>query len=91
MSASVPDERDRWTTVRSVPRSAKRFSYLSGRSRALIVLGAAVQVVLQGAALRDIARRPAAEVNGPRLLWAALSFVNFVGPIAYFLMGRRPA
>ncbi len=68
----------------------KRFSELSGRSRALIVLGAVVQLVLQVAALRDIAHRPAAEVHGPKPLWVVLSFVNFAGPLAYFLVGRRP-
>lgn len=67
----------------------KRFSALPPRSRALIIVGAVVQFTLQGAALRDLKRRPAAQVKGPKPLWAALSFVNFVGPIAYLTFGRK--
>jgi hypothetical protein len=38
-------------------------------------------------ALVDLARRPAA--NGPRWLWALIIiFVNIIGPILYFLIGR---
>jgi hypothetical protein len=32
---------------------------------------------------------PMPRSNGPRRLWVAVSFVNFVGPIAYFAFGRR--
>ena len=45
--------------------------------------------LLVGAALADLRRRRPDEVNGPRKLWVAVSFVNFVGPLAYFLFGRR--
>ena len=48
-----------------------------------------VQVGLQAAALWDLRRRPRQEVRGPRPLWAAASFVNFLGPLAYFVFGRR--
>ena len=53
-----------------------------------VVLGA-VQLALLGAALWDISRRPAARIRGSKGLWTALSFINFVGPIAYFAAGRR--
>ncbi|MDL9935344.1 PLDc N-terminal domain-containing protein [Gordonia sp. ABSL1-1] len=69
----------------------KKFSELPPRSRALIIVGAIVQFALQAAALRDLKRRPAAQVNGPKPLWTALSFVNYFGPIAYFVVGRKPA
>ena len=69
----------------------KRWSELSGGQRLGIVAGAIVQFTLQGLALRDLARRPASQVNGPKLAWAAGTFINTVGPIAYFLLGRRPA
>jgi hypothetical protein len=49
----------------------------------------AVQLGLLGAALSDLARRSSAEVNGSKGVWAAVSFVNFVGPLAYFAFGRR--
>lgn len=48
-----------------------------------------VQLGLLITALLDIYRRPAEEIRGRKLLWALISFVNFVGPIAYFLVGRR--
>jgi hypothetical protein len=49
-----------------------------------------VQIVLLLAALTDIVRRPAAAIRGPRWLWLLVSFVNFVGPITYFVAGRKP-
>ncbi|GAA1355501.1 hypothetical protein GCM10009596_02830 [Arthrobacter rhombi] len=67
----------------------KRFNELgAGGKIGVMVLGAA-QVALQGAALKDLKDRPAAQVKGPKLLWFAVSFLNFGGPIAYFLIGRK--
>ncbi len=66
-----------------------RFQQLPARSRALIISAAFVQFALQFVALRDLKRRPAAEVKGPKKLWASLSFVNYFGPIAYLLVGRK--
>ncbi len=46
-----------------------------------------IQLGLMVFALIDLARRPAA--NGPRWLWAIIIiFVNIIGPIVYFLIGR---
>ncbi|WP_309080602.1 PLDc N-terminal domain-containing protein [Zhihengliuella sp.] len=52
------------------------------------VLGVA-QLALQFVVLRDIAERPAEEVNGPKAGWIAASFLNFGGPLAYLAFGRR--
>jgi len=41
------------------------------------------------AVLTDLRSRSAEEINGPRWVWAMLSAVNIVGPIAYFAFGRR--
>ncbi len=47
-----------------------------------------IQLGLMIFALIDLARRPTA--NGPRWLWAiVIIFINIIGPIAYFLIGRR--
>ena len=47
-----------------------------------------IQLGLMLFALLDLLRRPA--TNGPRWLWAIIIIlVNIIGPIAYFLIGRR--
>jgi hypothetical protein len=67
----------------------KRWSDLSSEQRAAILGAGVVQVGLQGAALRNLRRRPSTQVNGSKTMWTALSFVNFAGPLAYFAFGRR--
>lgn len=69
--------------------SRKKWSELSLPARAVIVAMGLLQIGLLLAALLDIRRRPAREINGPKPLWAALSFVNFIGPLAYFRKGRK--
>ncbi len=59
-----------------------------GQQTAILVM-ASVQVSLAATAWIDLARRPSALVRGPKPLWAAAIAVNFVGPIAYFVAGRR--
>ncbi|MCV9994785.1 MULTISPECIES: PLDc N-terminal domain-containing protein [Paeniglutamicibacter] len=46
------------------------------------------QLALQFVALRDLVKRPALEVNGPKSAWAAATFINFLGPLAYLAFGR---
>ncbi|HET8757271.1 MAG TPA: PLD nuclease N-terminal domain-containing protein [Solirubrobacteraceae bacterium] len=70
-------------------RKKKRWSELSGNQRVAVVAAGVVQVTLLFAALRDLWRRPADEVNGSKLLWTPVCFVNFVGPLAYFRFGRK--
>jgi len=54
------------------------------------IIGAAlVELSLLVAALVDLKRRPAEEVRGRKGVWAAVSFVNLVGPISYFAFGRK--
>ena len=66
-----------------------KWSELSAGQRAAIGAGGAVQVGLLAAALWDLTRVPPDRVRGPKALWVAASFVNFVGPITYFTCGRR--
>jgi hypothetical protein len=68
----------------------KRWQDLTGRQRYAIGALLVVQFALLGAALRDVRRRPEQELRGSRRLWTLAVFVNFVGPVAYFLFGRRP-
>ena len=67
----------------------KRWDELSGTQKGAIALSGAVQLALLAAALVDIYRRPAGEIRGGKRLWVAAAFVNYVGPISYFLFGRR--
>jgi hypothetical protein len=60
--------------------------------RRFVIAGGAVEGALKIAALVDLARRPAAQVRGPKRLWAvAITLVNSLGavPIAYLTYGRR--
>jgi hypothetical protein len=70
-------------------RRRRTWRELDPVQRTRIVVGGVVQVALQVAALLDLRRRSQAELNGSKRVWVMASFVNFVGPIAYFLTGRR--
>jgi Phospholipase_D-nuclease N-terminal len=71
----------------------KKWSDLTAREKAPFVLRGIVQVALLTAALVDIHRRPPEEINGSKWVWRAVALVNFmgIGPIAYFLFGRKRA
>lgn len=67
----------------------KAWNDFTASHKALVVTGAVAQFALLGAALWDIAHRPAAQVRGPKSLWVGVSFVNILGPMAYFVVGRK--
>lgn len=69
---------------------ARRWSELSERQQAALLVAASVQLSLSASAWADLVTRPAAFVNGRKGVWAAVIGVNFFGPIAYFARGRRP-
>jgi hypothetical protein len=56
--------------------------------RGILVVGA-LQIACITAALIDLRRRPARLVRGSKKLWTPVVFVNFIGPAAYFLFGRK--
>ena len=68
-----------------------RWSDLSPSQQGAVVVLGAVELVLTAMALVDLARRPQAQVRGPKALWVLASVVQPVGPIAYLALGRRPA
>ena len=72
--------------MKSRPR---KWRELSSPQRAAIVVASTVQLALQSAALVDLYRRESAAINGDKRAWAVASFVNFAGPIAYFVFGRK--
>jgi hypothetical protein len=69
--------------------NAKRWSDLTPRQQAGGIISAAIQLALAAAAWTDLAKRPAEDVNGPKPMWAVIILVNFIGPLSYFVFGRR--
>lgn len=70
-------------------RRKKRWSELTPTQQRLVVAAGAVQLVLQAATLWDLRRRSPEELRGSKRWWAVAAFVNIVGPVAYFTVGRR--
>lgn len=67
----------------------KTWKEMSPSARAGFILVGIAQISLLLAAQRDISRRPAELINGPKAAWRLASFVNFVGPVGYFVLGRK--
>ncbi|HKU30953.1 MAG TPA: PLDc N-terminal domain-containing protein [Arthrobacter sp.] len=59
-----------------------------GQRFGMAVVGAG-QIALLIAAQRSITKTPASDIRGSKALWRAASFINFFGPLSYFLFGRR--
>jgi hypothetical protein len=74
---------------RKKKKKKKRWSDLSPRARTAIVLGGIAEVAVTAVALRDLVRRPAALVRGPKWLWGPALFVQPVGSPLYLVAGRR--
>ena len=66
---------------------------LTPRQRQAMMVRGALQLGLLSAALNDLRTRPASQIRGPKALWVIVSLVNYlgIGPVAYFLFGRRRA
>lgn len=67
----------------------KKWSELPGPTKAGTIVVGLIQVSLLIAALVDIRKRPAEEINGSKAMWMGIAFINWVGPIAYFVKGRK--
>ncbi|GAA2139897.1 hypothetical protein GCM10009844_09090 [Nocardioides koreensis] len=67
----------------------KRWSDLSTTQQRAIFAAGAAELVMTTVVLRDLARRPSADVRGPKVVWVLACVVQPVGPIAYFVAGRR--
>jgi hypothetical protein len=59
-----------------------------GKRIAIVVLGT-FQVGLSIATLVDLHRRTPEQVNGSKRWWRLAAFTNTVGPVAYFVFGRK--
>lgn len=67
----------------------RRWAGLSSRQRGGIVALGTSQIALHAYAWQDLIRRPAEQVNGPKLPWGLALLINWVGPIVYLTRGRR--
>jgi hypothetical protein len=70
----------------------KRWKDLPQNQRRMIIVGVVLEGIVKLLALRDLKRRPAEEVRGPKWLWGGvIAGANSAGlvPAAYFLLGRR--
>jgi hypothetical protein len=67
----------------------QKFADLPPAQQRAIVVAGAVQLTLLAAALFDISRRPQDQIKGPKPLWVGISFINTIGPLAYFFFGRQ--
>jgi drug/metabolite transporter (DMT)-like permease len=67
----------------------KRWQDLTQAQRMATVIMGLVQVSLLAAALYDIHQRSDDELTASKGAWTAISFINFLGPLAYFLFGRK--
>ena len=60
------------------------------KSQARIVgVAVVVQLVIGLLTLRDLSRRPADKVRGPKWIWRILGTANTAGSATYWLVGRR--
>jgi hypothetical protein len=53
-----------------------------------IVLGI-VELMLTGWALWDIKHRPDDQINGKKRTWVMTSLIQPIGPVIYFIFGRK--
>jgi hypothetical protein len=62
---------------------------LSRRERWTKALLLLTDISLFVVAWRDLRRRPAERIRGSRGLWFCLLFIDYLGPLAYLLGGRK--
>jgi hypothetical protein len=70
-------------------KQKKRWADFTPPQKTAIVLGGVAELVVTTITLRDLIRRPAGAVRGPKVLWVLGFFVQPVGPLLYLALGRR--
>jgi hypothetical protein len=69
-------------------KNTKKWRDLTPVQQRTIVVAGVAELVMTSIPLRDLAKRPSAQVRGPKALWLLACFVQPVGPIAYLTVGR---
>ncbi|WP_459982073.1 hypothetical protein [Nocardioides sp. AN3] len=62
---------------------------LTPQQRRVVGAAVAVQLVVALLTWRDLSRRPADKVRGPKWLWRIVGSANTAGSAAYWTLGRR--
>ncbi|KAB1645580.1 hypothetical protein F8O06_04110 [Pseudoclavibacter sp. CFCC 14310] len=62
---------------------------VKGGSKVFGFVAGAAQLALAAYAGSDLVKRPESQINGPKALWAGALAINWVGPTAYLLLGRK--
>jgi hypothetical protein len=62
---------------------------LDARQRGVLLAVLVIHILLARFTLRDLRRRPASAVRGPKRLWRIWATLNTSGSVAYLLVGRR--
>ena len=69
----------------------RRWSELPTGAKAAIVVAGVAELVMTSIAVRDLLRRPARDVRGPKAVWFLTCFVQPIGAPLYLALGRRIA
>lgn len=67
----------------------RKWSDLSRTQRIMIIVMGAIEFSLMASAMADIYRSPTQEVNGSKRKWYSIALISWVGPISWFLWGRK--
>ena len=67
----------------------KSWSEMTPTQKRVVVVAGIAEVALTTWCARDLKQRPAAQVRGPKALWAPALSIQPVGPIAYLVWGRK--
>ncbi len=62
---------------------------LTEKQKRILAVALVVHAVVVVFTLRDLRRRPAAAVRGPKWIWGLVATLNTSGSAAYWLVGRR--
>jgi hypothetical protein len=62
---------------------------LTQKQARIMAVAVAAQLAVGALTLRDISRRPAQKVRGPKWLWRIVGTANTGGSAAYWVLGRR--
>jgi hypothetical protein len=73
----------------SVSDKHARWKEMPPARRVGAILVTLLQISLLVVALRDLRQRPPEQIRGGKRLWSFLVFINWIGPISYFLFGRQ--